>query len=451
MPDPTRSHVQTSETSASPVYQQPSFTNYSSISYETGGYHPFYPVQHSTHMSDSNQGHTSPFHYQHNRLSQHHFFSHSPHHRGPTFYPAPIDVFTHGLHSGVPSRPFQSMPMPMIGPNHLHHDFSDTRPEIDMFQPSMPSGAHAFPYPTYTHINPPQVHPSGPFPAPNGNDSTPSHPVQPARFNSDGPPAMNQGRTVHRGSHPSNSEQPRQLSSPHRRQSYDRPYILPGPGGQDRRPQQFLTPHSRRSDRSVSPRTSHRRSFDRYSTDLHPSSNPSDPDEPAAVRARLAHRRARERRFVRHFTVDDTTPTHNQMQILKDKLRHFLPTELPEDASTSCNICQKDFSTKHCLPTDEEEVAIQLPCKHIFGEYCINTWFDTCKAHKNKITCPMCRKLLIEPVRPPPTLIPAVPEVISFIARGGPGMTMGQADQQTFLRLGGAGTSAGSRALEGDF
>lgn len=449
MPDPTRSHVQPSETSASPVYQQPTFTNYSSLSYETGGYHPFYPAQHSTHMSDSTQGQTSPFHYHHNRLSHHHFFSHSPH-RGPTFYPPPIDFITHHLTSNVPPRPFHSMPMPFVGPNHPHPDFADARPEIDMIQQSMPSGGHAFPYPSYTHLTPPQMHGSGPFPARDSNDSVPPHPVQHARFSSDGQAGMNQSRTLHRVSHSSGSEQPRQLSSPHRRPSYDRPHILPG---QDRRPQPFLSAHNRRSDRSVSPRISNRRSFDRYSTDLHPSSNPSDPDEPAAVRARLAHRRTRDRRFVRHFTVDDTTPTHNQMQVLKDKLRHFLPTELPEDASTCCDICQKDYSTKHCLPTDEEEVAIQLPCKHIFGEHCINTWFDTCKAHKNKITCPMCRKLLIEPVRPPPTLIPAVPEVISFIARGGPGMNLGPTDQLPFMRLAdpSAATSAGSRALEGDF
>lgn len=454
MPDPTRSHahVQPSETSASPVYQQPNFTNYSSLSYETGGYHPFYPAQHSTHMPDSTQGPTSPFHYHQNRLSHHHFFSHSTH-RGPTFYPPPIDLFTHGLNSNVQPRPFHNMPMPLIGSSHPHHDFSDTRPEIDMFQPSMsmPGGVPTFTYPGYPHFTPPQMHASGPFPVRNSNDIPASHPVQQPRFNGDGPLAMNQGRILNRASNPPNLDQPRQLSSPHRRPSYDRPHVLPGPGGPDRRPQPFVSAHSRRSDRSVSPRTSHRRSFDRYSTDLHPSSNPVDPDEPAAVRARLAHRRNRERRFVRHFTVDDTTPTHNQMQILKDKLRHFLPTELPEDSSTCCDICQKDYSTKHCLPTDEEEVAIQLPCKHIFGEHCINTWFDTCKAHKNKITCPMCRKLLIESARPPPTLIQAVPEVISFIARGGQGMSMSQVGQQSFMRMTGAGTGTGSRALEGDF
>lgn len=31
------------------------------------------------------------------------------------------------------------------------------------------------------------------------------------------------------------------------------------------------------------------------------------------------------------------------------------------------------------------------------------TQFDTCKTHKNKVTCPMCRKRLIEPPPSPYT------------------------------------------------
>ena len=91
-------------------------------------------------------------------------------------------------------------------------------------------------------------------------------------------------------------------------------------------------------------------------------------------------------------------PTPGQMQALRDKLRHFLPKELPEGIDATCDICQKDYSAKHVDPTEDEEIAIQLPCKHVFGEHCINTWFDTCKKDKHKITCPMCRKVLIEPM-----------------------------------------------------
>lgn len=63
-----------------------------------------------------------------------------------------------------------------------------------------------------------------------------------------------------------------------------------------------------------------------------------------------------------------------------------------------CNICQKDYSATHVAPSEDEEIAMQLPCKHIFGEHCINTWFETCKKDKLKMTCPMCRKVLIEPL-----------------------------------------------------
>ncbi|KAF1977997.1 hypothetical protein BU23DRAFT_249302 [Bimuria novae-zelandiae CBS 107.79] len=96
-------------------------------------------------------------------------------------------------------------------------------------------------------------------------------------------------------------------------------------------------------------------------------------------------------------TEHPNVPSPGQMQALRDKLRHFLPKELPEGIDAMCDICQKDYSEKHVDPSEDNEIAIQLPCKHVFGEYCINTWFDTCRKQKNKITCPMCRKTLIEP------------------------------------------------------
>jgi hypothetical protein len=86
------------------------------------------------------------------------------------------------------------------------------------------------------------------------------------------------------------------------------------------------------------------------------------------------------------------------MQMLKDKLVRLLPSQLADDASTCCDICQKDYSQKQCIPSEAEEMAVLLPCHHAFGEWCINEWFSTCRKHKNKITCPMCRVLLVEPL-----------------------------------------------------
>jgi hypothetical protein len=81
-------------------------------------------------------------------------------------------------------------------------------------------------------------------------------------------------------------------------------------------------------------------------------------------------------------------------------LPKLLAGELSKDTSPTCDICAKDYSATSVQPTEEEEVAVQLPCGHTFGEFCISQWFDTCKTHKNKVTCPMCRKVLVEPPSP---------------------------------------------------
>ncbi|CAO2651144.1 Nn.00g094410.m01.CDS01 [Neocucurbitaria sp. VM-36] len=181
----------------------------------------------------------------------------------------------------------------------------------------------------------------------------------------------------------------------------------------ERRSSLFLATQGRRSDRSVSPRTSNRRSFDRYSFDLSQSSTSSDAEE-AAARAppsnRMRHRprEVRPRFMGHHQQFDPNIATPRQIQELKDKLPRRLPCELSEETSKCCDICQKDYSTTHVKPIEDEEVAVELACGHVFGEFCIFQWFDTCKTHKNKVSCPMCRKLLIEPSRYHPALLNAI-------------------------------------------
>ncbi|KAF1945154.1 hypothetical protein EJ02DRAFT_339113 [Clathrospora elynae] len=157
--------------------------------------------------------------------------------------------------------------------------------------------------------------------------------------------------------------------------------------------------HGHRSDDSISPRTSIRRNYARYSVDLSHSSTSSDAEE-AAARTPPPHRaRQRPRSSTQRPHFDPNIATLQQMQYLKDSLPRRLPSELSNEASKSCDICQKDYSTTHVQPTEEEEIAVELSCGHSFGEFCIFQWFDTCKTHKNKVTCPMCRKQLIEPSR----------------------------------------------------
>lgn len=167
-----------------------------------------------------------------------------------------------------------------------------------------------------------------------------------------------------------------------------------------------LAAQTRRPDRSSSPRTSTRRNFNRYSADLSQSSTSSDVEEAAARSPpsdRIRHQSRESRlRFFRQV-YDPNVTTDSQLQILRASLPKFLLGELPKDTSATCDICAKDYSATHVQPSEEEEIALKLPCGHTFGEFCIAQWFDTCKTHKNKVTCPMCRKQLIEPQRAPCT------------------------------------------------
>jgi hypothetical protein len=147
----------------------------------------------------------------------------------------------------------------------------------------------------------------------------------------------------------------------------------------ERRPTIGPNSQGRRSDRSSSPRTSNRRSFDRYQFDLLQSSTSSDAEEAAArappfSRARHRPREVRARFVGQHPHIDPNNATLRQIQDLKDRLPRRLPKELCEKTSKACDICQKDYSTVHVKAAEEAEVAIELPCGHCFGEFCIFEW-----------------------------------------------------------------------------
>lgn len=138
------------------------------------------------------------------------------------------------------------------------------------------------------------------------------------------------------------------------------------------------TVQARRPDLSSSPRTpSNRRSFNRYSADLSLSSTSSDIEEAAARSPpsdRVRHQAGESRlRFFRQ-AFDPNVTTESQIQVLKANLPRLLLGDLPKDVSPTCDICAKDYSATHVQPSEEEEIAVKLPCGHTFGEFCINQW-----------------------------------------------------------------------------
>ncbi|KAF2257122.1 hypothetical protein BU26DRAFT_36449 [Trematosphaeria pertusa] len=326
--------------------------------------------------------------------------------RAGGYNPPPAGMFQHGPNGPAAPGLAASHHHGVHMPGSPHPEVVGTRGNSD-FWPMMDSSMYArsqgYSPPSYPHHVSPQLHGADQHFGRRPPSLVPGviHAAS-SRASSDRV-RPGEGRGPMRGAIPSTSEQARHMTSPGRRASYERQSQNNQPGGtSERRPSLFISAQARRPDRSVSPRTSNRRSFDRYSTDLSESSNSHETDE--TTRARM--HRARRPRIIpsgelraRLYATSDhpNVPTPQQMKALKEKLRHLLPDQLPEGASTACDICQKDYSAKYISPSEQEEMAIQLPCKHVFGEHCINTWFDTCKTHKNKVTCPMCRKLLIEP------------------------------------------------------
>lgn len=194
------------------------------------------------------------------------------------------------------------------------------------------------------------------------------------------PPPRYFGAEAVRSPNSGYTDQPRQIQSPGRRTlPHEHRPVNRAYDGEVRRASLFIDGHSRRSDRSVSPRTSNRRSFDRYSFDLPQSSTSSDAEEAAArappsSRARHRPREVRPRFFGQHQHIDPSIATPRQIQELKERLPRRLPSELSKEVSTACDICQKDYAVSQVQPVEEEEVAIELPCGHIFGEFCIFQW-----------------------------------------------------------------------------
>lgn len=77
--------------------------------------------------------------------------------------------------------------------------------------------------------------------------------------------------------------------------------------------------------------------------------------------------------------LENTGPPPATEDQLKN-LPQLVISEQEVERSAQCAICMEDFNLK--------EIAIKLPCKHLFHEPCITEWL---KIHG---TCPVCRKNL---------------------------------------------------------
>jgi hypothetical protein len=132
-------------------------------------------------------------------------------------------------------------------------------------------------------------------------------------------------------------------------------------------------------DGNDSPPASGRRTYDSFIQDMSRSITSSELDEgaarvPPSFRARRLPREHRLRHPVHSQHHDPNLATSRQVQDLKGKLPRRLPSQLPEGTSHTCDICAKDYSSTCVQPCEETEIAVELPCGHFFGEFCIFEW-----------------------------------------------------------------------------
>ncbi|XP_049826822.1 uncharacterized protein LOC126266579 [Aethina tumida] len=64
-----------------------------------------------------------------------------------------------------------------------------------------------------------------------------------------------------------------------------------------------------------------------------------------------------------------------------------VPSWASADPDT-CSICYNEIPSENC-PT----YGVLTDCDHIFCYDCITTWKKYCKLPKNRVRCPMCRRI----------------------------------------------------------
>lgn len=349
--------------------------------------------------------------------------------QSPSAFPTPYDAGPYR-----PPRSYPSYPA-------AYHYMQPPVPRQPVFSPDRPTGGLADmtgfsgpgnlpPLPNYPVMMRGGPMAPMPFPQAFGGNFAPSNPtpspMRQQQYNSQ-PPVRYSGGQEFEAFLRQDAERSRQIPAVTRRSSQHGPRSHNGGSSSHtgnrshdltERRNRLLNAPARFPDGSVSPPTTGRRNYDSFIYDVSRATTSSDAEEAAArvppqFRARRVHREPRPR-FGHGQQHDPGVATDEQIKALKNKLARRLPNELAEGTSTMCDICAKDYSSTHVQASEDDEIAIELPCGHCFGEFCIFEWFDTCKKHKNKITCPMCRKQLIEP--PPSRYHHAL--LMSSMARG---------------------------------
>lgn len=248
------------------------------------------------------------------------------------------------------------------------------------------------------HLPPPPNYPvmrGGPmapmaFPQAYGGNFAPanptSSPIRQQQYNPQ-PPVRYSGGQEFEASLRQNAERSRQIPPVTRRSSQQGPRSHNGGSSSHtsnrsydltERRARLLNAQGRFPEGSVSPPISGRRNYDSFIYDISRATTSSDAEEAAArvppqFRARRMPREPRPR-FGHTQQHDPNVATDEQIKALKHKLPRRLPTELADGTSNMCDICAKEYSSMHVRASEDNEIAIELPCGHCFGEFCIFEW-----------------------------------------------------------------------------
>lgn len=311
----------------------------------------------------------------------------------PTAFPNPYDA--------GPYRPPRHYPPFPSTFQYMHTQPPVPRPPV--FSPDRPTGGPADmtgfvgsgnlpPLPNYPVMRGAPLS-SMPYPQPYGGNfapnsaSSPMRPYQNRAIDSQ-PPVRYSGGQDFEAALRQNQERSRQYPSVARRSSQQGPRSHNGGSSShtsnrsydlaERRAVRLLNAQGRFPEGNVSPPTSGRRTYDSFIHDVSRATTSSDAEEAAArvppqFRARRMPREPR-LRFGHTQHHDPNVATDEQIKDLKNKLPRRLPSELVEGTSSMCDICAKDYSSTHVKASEEEEIAIELPCGHCFGEFCIFEW-----------------------------------------------------------------------------